>query len=387
MQHTPVLEPHARAMTGMVIRDPWYDYGTMPGYPNVPNIVAQERMGAMLAAMGVRWVRLAFHIEGSDAYSITQVARNDYFINHIAPRYNLNVLGLLSYGLMRDQHPGVLATPNMGYDPVYGDNINPNMRTWLDRARMITNRYQGRIAAYELFNEQNRITDTEALSPTVTAHLHTTLYHFFHHVDGAQPGDQSWREHVPIVVGGLHPYGPMPPGDTYSFTDVRYLRQMYASDAFQDYRQRYGHFPVDGVGYHPYPKEIFVGPDDDIERMLTRLDTIRATLAEVGDPDVPFWITEIGYNAAYGEQTEQGQADFLQAVFTHLTDREDVATVFWFKYEDFPPAEGPNAHQWGVVQIPFVEQPCPGQACYDAAGRPSKVRPSFWTYRQLTGGQ
>ena len=47
---------------GMVIRDPWYDFGTNPAFPDQPNQAFQDTMGATLARMGVRWVRLDFHI-------------------------------------------------------------------------------------------------------------------------------------------------------------------------------------------------------------------------------------------------------------------------------------------------------------------------------------
>ena len=47
---------------GMVIRDPWYDFGTNPKFPGQPNYDFQDTMGATLASMGVRWVRLDFHI-------------------------------------------------------------------------------------------------------------------------------------------------------------------------------------------------------------------------------------------------------------------------------------------------------------------------------------
>jgi hypothetical protein len=60
----PRSQPSALApeFMGMVIRDPWYDFGTYPGLPNEPNYAFQDKMGATLAAMGVRWVRLDFHI-------------------------------------------------------------------------------------------------------------------------------------------------------------------------------------------------------------------------------------------------------------------------------------------------------------------------------------
>ncbi|MEM8534027.1 MAG: hypothetical protein AAGF95_24490, partial [Chloroflexota bacterium] len=51
-----------RDFMGMVIRDPWYDFGTHPNYPNKPNYIAQDQMGKILSEAGVRWVRLDFHI-------------------------------------------------------------------------------------------------------------------------------------------------------------------------------------------------------------------------------------------------------------------------------------------------------------------------------------
>jgi hypothetical protein len=383
----PLLEPAARERAGMVIRDPWYDYGTLPGFPDAPNVVAQEHMGALLNAMGVRWVRLAFHIDGSDADVAAQVARNDYFINNVAPRYNLRVLALLSYGLVHESTPADLVAPAPVGDVRCGCVINRSMRRWLDRARLIANRYRDRIAAYEMFNEPNYITDTLVASPAVIAHLHAQFYHFFHHVDRAAPGDQSWRDQVQIISGGLHPSGPRHLSAAHPVGDRQYLRQMYRSAAFQDYYAVYGHFPLDGVGYHPYPYEISTGPDDDMQRILARLDVLRATLAELGDPHVPFWITEIGYNVAYGTHDEHGQAAWLQQVFLRLAQRDDVATLFWFKYEDFAPADGPDAQQWGVVQLRFWESGCPGNICYEATGRPIRLRPSFWVYQQLTGGR
>ncbi|MGB9633775.1 MAG: hypothetical protein ACPL8I_10620, partial [Chloroflexaceae bacterium] len=39
----------SRDMIGIVVRDPWYEFGTHPAYPNQPNYIAQERMGQILA--------------------------------------------------------------------------------------------------------------------------------------------------------------------------------------------------------------------------------------------------------------------------------------------------------------------------------------------------
>src|SRR5436309_1826658 len=87
-----------REFMGMVIRDPWYDFGTNPAYPNAPNRDFQDTMGATLAHAGVRWVRLDVHIFGDP---ISEIAKNDYFINEVAPRNDLKVLALLSFDLLQ----------------------------------------------------------------------------------------------------------------------------------------------------------------------------------------------------------------------------------------------------------------------------------------------
>ncbi len=383
-QFQPPLDPDKM---GLVIRDPWYDFGTELYQPNEPNRAAQDRMGEMLEQLGVRWVRFEFQIAGSsEAEVISQIARNDYFINEVAPRHNLKVLGLLGFNLIRGR--SVFDLNSTAFLPEdeqpYGGGVNEYMRVWLDRARLITNRYGDRIDAYQILNEQNRMSDDGAIDAEVTARLLTKFYRFFRHEDSALPGEQDWREDVQIILGGLHPAGTSRPWLPGYVSDREYLLDIYAADGFQSYRETYGDFPIDGLGYHPYPEEI-ITLQDDIALIRGRIDEVRETLVEVGDPLLPFWITEIGYNVAFGSQDEVGQAEFMRDVFRELGTRPDVAVVFWFKYEDFPPASGPNAQKWGVVRIPFTMGNCAGGACYDRLGRPTELRPSFWTYRELAG--
>jgi hypothetical protein len=412
----PAIEPD---MLGMVVRDPWYDFGTYPGQPNEPNYAAQDRMGELLAQMGVRWVRIEFHIEGSDELSATHVARNDYFIREVAPRHGFRVLGLLSFGLLRDQDVRLLGMPSSTSDPVYGAGINAAQRTWLNRARMIANRYQGDVHAYEIMNEPNRFSASgdEALPPEAVARLHTTFYTFFRHIDRLAVSDERWRDDVKLILGGPQPAGTGQRVDTSYLSDREYLYRIYTSPAFRGYYAERERFPLDGLGYHPYPQEISrslhrdatphgdsppltqtLAADADpavvptrpqlyLELMLTRLDGMRGLLEAVGDPDVPFWITEIGYNVGYPDHDDEADmAEFLRLTFTHLAAREDVARVFWFKYEDFPPRVGPRAQRWGSVVVPFVQDSaCPGGACYHPDGYPLRLRPAFWAFRELAG--
>lgn len=412
-------EATAGAIYGMVIRDPWYDFGTDPAHPEEPNRAAQDRMGEILGELGVRWVRLEFHLEGGDLTLEQQLARYDYFIREVAPRHNLRILGLLGYGLIRGQDPMLLAATSSEVDPLYGPGIDNAKRIWLNRALLVVNRYGGAVAAYQVLNEPNRLTPTwtQAIPAAEVARLQTALYRAVRQGDTADPddpdaapeADQAWRAEVQLILSGIQPAGS---GEITAFghlPDSYYLRQLYASESFQRYHSQHGRYPLDGLGYHPYPREIDISltptptptptdtdeepepsqpeqpdPARDIALMQERLDVLRGVLTDLGAGDLPFWLTEIGYNAGFGLQDDETQATFLHLLSETIATRPDVAQVFWFKYEDFPPASGPDAQRWGVVRIPFVGGPCPGGACYEPAGRPDLRRPAFFVYREQT---
>jgi hypothetical protein len=387
-------------LLGMVIRDPWYDFGTYPGLPDEPNRVAQERMGAILEDAGVRWVRLEFFVEGDGVAALDRTfARYDFFINEVAPRHRLKVLGLLSFGLIRgidplDPNNGMTAGP-FTTDPIYGGGVNLYMKQWLDHALGIANRYTGAVAAYEVLNEQNRLPPQgKAMPASLVARLHTK---FYRQIKAPQPPDgAAWRNQVSVIMGGLHPKGTLEKDQPGYISDADYLRQLYGynpktgqpitGEPFQEYLIKYGQYPLDGLGYHPYPEEIRLSLQADADLIDGRLTAIRSVLAEVQDPGRRYWITEVGYNAAFRQQDDAGQAAFMRAIYTGLAARGDVDTIFWFKYEDFPPASGPNAQRWGLVSIPFTESAtCPGGACYNTDGEPSTRRLSYFVYRELAG--
>jgi hypothetical protein len=372
-------------------------------------------MGQILAEAGVRWVRIEFIVRDGAGSWQDQVARNDYFIREVAPRHGIKVMGLLGFALVdidpRDSRTGLVAPASKEPHQVYEYAVNPWMIDWLDRALWTMNRYAGQVAAYEILNEQNRLPfippsgshqgyrGGEGIDPEITATLHTKLVKCFRQNSCATSAvpDPSWRAGVQLILGGLHPRGSDQtlPGPKAALSDIAYLKKLYESAAFTSYQQKYGAYPVDGLGYHPYPVEILPRPAalaSEVGKIQGRMDEVRATLRrtlQARDPaaaEVPFWITEIGYNAAYGSQSASGQATFLRAIYTTMAARGDVATVFWFKYEDFPPATGRNAQQWGIVRISFTEDArCPGGACYDPAGEPALRRPSFFALRELAG--
>jgi hypothetical protein len=242
----------------------------------------------------------------------------------------------------------------------------------------------------------------DAIDPLITGRLTTKLYRFCHHIDPLPPNEPTHGcSNARIVLGGIHPRGSSPPGSAKTtLFDTEYLTAIYTDTAsfagFYIAHPEIG-FPVDAIAYHPYPEEIRLSPNNiEVDRGLLRM---RQALESVGDPFKPFWVTEVGYNVGFDfdgpanprpVQTEAGQAAFMHDVYTTLSARQlsngepEVANVFWFKYEDFPPATGPNAQEWGIVRIPMPDGNCEG-GCYDPSGKPSFYRQSFWTYRELAG--
>lgn len=416
----PSLDPE---FLGMVVRDPWYDFGTYPGQPNQPNTVAQDRIGEVLSMAGVRWVRIDFHIAGENVAS--EIAKNDYFIQQVAPRYNLKVLALLSFDLLKGQDPRILNTGPYTITSRFGGGVNRAMDTWLTRALAVADRYRSSIHAYEILNEQNRLPyfdpngyAGEAITPEVVGRLMAKFYRFCKNIDPANE-NHGCSSTTPIVLGGLHPRGTsakpvVGQPETIAMTDVAYLQKIYDPDnkqsPFVDFKSRYGFYPIDGVGYHPYPEEIRLSngiSDVDVNRGVERM---RTALINVGDACNQFWVTEVGMNVGFDKDgpanpeppvTADDQAAFMDGVYRSLAERRigslacgfrpEVARVFWFKYEDFPPAtskplQGIWAQQWGIVRIPFSDSPsCPGGACYDVRGEPAQFRNAFYTYRELAG--
>lgn len=415
---------------GMVIRDPFYEFDTNPAFPGQPNQAFQDRMGQLLANAGVRWVRLDFL---ADPDGHVNFAKYDYFIGTVAPKYGFKVLGLLNVATIRTwvtvnnqgvYYPILLNTdPATLTHPKYGAALNQYMIDWLDEALRVAAHYDGsdaqagRVHAFEIFNEMNRLfgdgtnlpagLEYAGLNPDYVARIHAKFYRICKNTDGSQPA-AACPSDTQIILGGLHPKGTSnrrtaKQKESFKFTDEQYLQQMYAS-AFTDFKHNPQNlapwndtYPLDGIGYHPYPEEIaprasIQGIQQDIViKILPRLQQLRDTLKtpDVNDPDRPFWITEIGYNVAFykngGAQAPQLQAEFMRQVYTALAARGDVANVFWFKYEDFPPASGTNAQMWGIVRIHFDTGSCPGGTCYTPSGEPELVRPAYLTYRELAG--
>jgi hypothetical protein len=139
----------------------------------------------------------------------------------------------------------------------------------------------------------------------------------------------------------------------------------------------------------------------DLFRVPTRMSAMRAIMVQNNDAEHKLWITEVGDRGAPRTvdppaDNERRQANFLRSMYWMLwRDREFVAHVFWFKYEDFAVPSDPRAvgtENWGVVRLlpRPADQTCPQmvpagqQTCeYEANGTVQRFKLSYQTYQDI----
>ncbi|MEO5952486.1 MAG: hypothetical protein ABIQ44_08495, partial [Chloroflexia bacterium] len=139
----------------------------------------------------------------------------------------------------------------------------------------------------------------------------------------------------------------------------------------------------DGVSLHPYWM--------DAPTLFTLINDFSHKLKDRGDFNSKIWITEVGAAAEASKkpteapnQAEIDQAYYLRAIYGGmLASRElmdNVAHVFWFKYEDFVP--GNYTYNYGLVRL---EENAKGDN-YAASGKVLIHKLAYKAYQELATG-
>jgi hypothetical protein len=195
-----------------------------------------------------------------------------------------------------------------------------------DFANFITalaTRYQGRVAAYEIWNEPNLHYEWGYLHPDPVAYtaMLKTAYTAIKKVD----------PQALVISGGLATTGA---GSDLAYGDLAFLQGMYDAGAK-------GYF--DAFGSHPYAYGH--SPDDDAPDglSLARVVEQHQMMAANGDDDTPIWITEVGWvlqsNWDLGEHaaigvTEEQQGQYLAETYTKAArDWPFVKAIFLFNLD------------------------------------------------------
>jgi hypothetical protein len=355
---------------GVVGRDPSYEWNTDPVlFKDQLNLNFLDNMAREIRKMGARWIRIEFHAESRPGARGGYIDYNKYdaFINDIAPRYGLKVLALVGADAITAKNPDDQDLNYIGINEPADrpDGSNTYIRFFAVRAREIMSHYGERIAAYELLNEQNLWYGFTAKPENVGA----LMMYTYTLAKAEQPKAK-------ILMGGVFA-SPKVHADS-----VAYLGQIYASPAVQQFFKTGQHydspFPFDGVAWHPY----FPQASEAIKSVRDAVAKMRSW----GDNANKLWVTEVSLSGRPNlpivcgiSPDEQNQADFLYELYTELAkNQDDIAAVFWFKYEDFYDQSG--YEPWGLVRL---ETDADGR--YKPFGKVVYYKLGYRIYQTLSG--
>ncbi|MCA1666412.1 MAG: glycoside hydrolase family protein [Thermomicrobia bacterium] len=335
--------PDRDGFFGVVGRDPIYEWNTDTiHFNNDVNKTVLEQLVKQMAESGAKWVRIEFFAEYGDLSGPGRMPyeKYDWFLTDLCKRYNMNVLGLLSYGIVRDTNPTYIL--NKVNDPAdQSDGSNPFIRGFADRAAEIAGHYAGYVNAWEVINEPNANTQLDFITqgqqqrifPDRMAAIMSLTY----------PRLKGISPDVPVMVGGLiNAPGAYP--DNY---DVPYLRQVYQSPLIKGH----GGAPWDAVADHPYDLTAAAIPG--------HVRDLHAVMEQAGEGFKKIWVTEFGMQAAAPAVPESGiipvtddeakQSAYLSDTLSALSKMRDIVErAFWFKLEDFTLTQGNEETHWGL---------------------------------------
>jgi hypothetical protein len=271
-----------------------------------------------LAAAGVQWVRIDLgwaSFEGSGpgqiSSSYTQIADNAV---NSARTHGLQVLAMLW------SSPG---WANGGQ----GTNVAPtNPSDYANFARWAAQHFAGRVAAWEVWNEENNPSIWAGTDPAAYTALAKAAY------PAIKAGDPS----TTVVLGGT------------SYNDTAYLSALY-TDGIR------GSFDV--LSTHPYQGVANAAPetpDNGTEWTLAHVGAVHGVMVANGDGNKPIWFTEFGWsnhtNAAGTPNWQLGvtdpqQGDYLVRTLRWLASNAPYVTrAFWYEAVDETNTDIQNAN-------------------------------------------
>ncbi len=301
------------------------------GAPVWNGVVANDALSATIAT-GAPHVRVNFRIDKwSGPNDTTKYDGKTFFEAYDGIIDSITSSGLEVYGLLSDEAVAGVGPKDAGFEAAYVTN-----------ALAIIDRYKDRVRVWETINEPNNWDETQTarMPAAVFASAHGRLYDA---VKVKHPNDACWN--VSLVTGPLLSF------DGTTATD--YLDQAITAGRsggpWKGVRDALGHDPIDGVGYHVYVAQGLDSSNTDAASGVnTNLDALRALLSSKGLGDRKVWLSEVGYRASL--LGNQGQADRLDATFSALGARTDVASIQWFTIADFGGDE-----TWGLFANGYAE--------------------------------
>ncbi|GEM_PF-1359558 len=290
----------------------------------------RSRQGELLDTLGVKPVRRAIHWERVEPVKGEfDFASFDPIVD-FAQANDLEVVWILAYG---NPWASSLTTSEKWYPP-------DDPTDYANYARVVAERYRGKVTRYELWNEANA--GYRFFKPN--AHGDAALY-----ADMMVEASEAIHEVCPectVISGGL-----------FQLEQVINGAIEFTHDMLTHRKDVFDHIDVFGVHpYTSYPPQFPPELDGEGERALGgMLADIEAVLQLHDVPLMPFMTTEFGW-PVYETVSEQVQADFLtRSVLLHAS--LGVQLMCWFNLVDgvnagaFPPEDDFGLFRYGAEDV------------------------------------
>ena len=296
---------------------------------------------------GFNWVRIQIQ------WKSVEPAKDQYDplpLDRIVQQYQGSGVSILA---------SVVKAPDWALDPT-GKQLLANYSDWEGFTHFLADRYKGKIAAYEIWNEENLASE---MGGTVR------VDDYAHLLQGGYAGIKLADPNAIVVFGGLTPTGVMNP--SIAIDDLQYLQQFYQyqNGQYTKYFDVLG-MHVSATNNPPdkmYPDDPGTGDwSNDPSFYFRRAEQLHQVQVQHGDTR-PVWITEFGWttkNEAKGYEygadvTPQDQADYLVGAFDWAKKNWPWTTAMFVWNLNYSVVSDPSdeKYPWSVVNSDWSPRP------------------------------
>ena len=276
-------------------------FGVASVYLGAYDTATMERELSSMESAGIGWVRCDFAWLGLEPLRGKWNFAGPDLLMQKAAAHGVKVLGILG-----SSPPWANGGKEWNFPPT-------DINAWRKYVRTVVSRYKGKVAAWEVWNEEN-IHAFWQPEPNSSKYM-VLLAAASQEIRKADPGAK-------IVMGGVAGLG------------SDYLNACLAMGA-ADY--------VDAIAYHPYaetigvegqPAEDLLRPKESLCRFL--VDFVHWLVAQHTDKDLEIWITEVGWTTCAesppGVDTNTQASYMLRTMINYAST--DVDRVIWYNLRD-----------------------------------------------------
>ena len=289
----------------------------------------QDQTVAGVADLGAGWMRITMswhdvEKKSKGSYSSSELSRYDQAINKAQQS------GAKLIVTVYTAPPWASGTSERESPP-----LNP--ADYADFMRFVADRYRGKVAAWEIWNEQNAVSFWST-GPNPA--------HYAQIVKAAYPAVKAEDQNALVVYGGTWE-------NDYEFLEAAYAAVPDLGNYF------------DVLATHPYngilpPEEIRRDHNGRIARwVFAGYRELRQTMLNHGD-DKPIWFTEFGWATYSGEWgvSEATQASYLERAYNCAQQDPYVGVGIWYIFRNVSWGNDGNNwyHQLGLTRTNFSQK-------------------------------